>query len=37
MTGDGDIAAPGGAVRTVEVSAREDLEIRRQVLEVLGE
>lgn len=35
-TGDGDISAPGAAVRTVVVTAREDLEIRRQVLEVLG-
>lgn len=33
--GDGDISAPGAAVRTVVVTAREDLEIRRQVLEVL--
>jgi acetate kinase len=33
---DGDISADGAAVRTVVVTAREDLEIRRQVLEVLG-
>jgi acetate kinase len=35
-TADADISAPGAAVRTVVVTAREDLEIRRQVLEVLG-
>ena len=35
-TGDAEISAPGAAVRTVVVTAREDLEIRRQVLEVLG-
>ncbi|WP_409333118.1 acetate/propionate family kinase [Trujillonella humicola] len=34
-TGDADIGAPGAAVRTVVVTAREDLEIRRQVLAVL--
>lgn len=34
-SGDGDISAPGAALRTVVVTAREDLEIRRQVLEVL--
>ena len=33
---DGDISADGATVRTVVVTAREDLEIRRQVLEVLG-
>jgi acetate kinase len=35
-TADGDISAGGAAVRTVVVTAREDLEIRRQVLEVLA-
>lgn len=35
-TGDADISAAGAAVRTVVVTAREDLEIRRQVLAVLG-
>ena len=35
-TGDADISAVGAAVRTVVVTAREDLEIRRQVLAVLG-
>jgi len=35
-TGDADISVPGAAVRTVVVTAREDLEIRRQVLAVLG-
>jgi acetate kinase len=35
-TGDAEISASGAAVRTVVVTAREDLEIRRQVLEVLG-
>ncbi|MGY1631156.1 acetate/propionate family kinase [Geodermatophilus sp. SYSU D01186] len=34
-TGDGEITAPGAAARTVVVTAREDLEIRRQVLAVL--
>jgi acetate kinase len=33
---DADISAPGAAARTVVVTAREDLEIRRQVLDVLG-
>ncbi len=33
--GDAEISPPGAAVRTVVVSAREDLEIRRQVLTVL--
>ncbi len=33
---DADISAEGAAARTVVVTAREDLEIRRQVLEVLG-
>jgi len=36
-TADGDIGTPGAAVRTVVVTAREDLEIRRQVLDVLAE
>ncbi len=35
-TTDGDVSADGSAVRTVVVTAREDLEIRRQVLAVLG-
>jgi acetate kinase len=35
-TADGTIEAEGAAVRTVVVTAREDLEIRRQVLDVLG-
>ena len=35
-TADGAIGADGAAVRTVVVTAREDLEIRRQVLDVLG-
>ena len=35
-TADGDITAPGATVRTVVVTAREDLEIRRQVLGVLA-
>ncbi|MGY1605036.1 acetate/propionate family kinase [Geodermatophilus sp. SYSU D00815] len=34
-TGDGDIGAAGAAVRTVVVTSREDLEIRRQVLALL--
>jgi acetate kinase len=34
-SGDGDITAPGAGVRTVVVTAREDLEIRRQVRVVL--
>jgi acetate kinase len=35
-TADGEITAEGAGVRTVVVTAREDLEIRRQVLDVLG-
>ncbi|MGY1821751.1 acetate/propionate family kinase [Geodermatophilus sp. SYSU D00079] len=35
-TGDGDVSAPGAAARTVVVTAREDLEIARQVTSVLG-
>nr|WP_246325101.1 acetate/propionate family kinase [Petropleomorpha daqingensis] len=35
-TGDADISAPGAVVRTVVVTAREDLEIRRQVLGLLS-
>jgi acetate kinase len=35
-TGDADVTADGAAVRTVVVTAREDLEIRRQVLAVVG-
>jgi hypothetical protein len=34
-TVDADISAPGGAVRTVVVTALGDLEIRRQVLDLL--
>jgi acetate kinase len=36
-TGDGDITAAGAAARTVVVTAREDVEIRRQVLAVLDD
>lgn len=36
-TGDADVSADGAAVRTVVVTSREDLEIRRQVLELLAE
>jgi acetate kinase len=36
-TTDGEISAPGAAARTVVVTAREDVEIRRQVLAVLAE
>jgi acetate kinase len=36
-TGDADVSAEDAAVRTVVVTAREDLEIRRQALRVLGE
>lgn len=35
-TGDDDISAAGAAARTVVVTAREDLEIRRQVRELLA-
>jgi acetate kinase len=35
-TGDADIGAPGAAVRTVVVTAREDLEIAREVRAVLA-
>jgi acetate kinase len=35
-TTDGEISAPASAARTVVVTAREDLEIRRQVLAVLS-
>jgi len=35
-TSDADISAPGAGVTTVVVTAREDLEIRREVLEVLA-
>jgi acetate kinase len=35
-TGDADITADGARVRTVVVTAREDLEIRRQVQQLLG-
>jgi acetate kinase len=35
-TADADIGGAGAGVRTVVVTAREDLEIRRQVLHVLG-
>jgi acetate kinase len=35
-TADADLTAPGARVQTVVVTAREDLEIRRQVLEVLA-
>ena len=36
-TADGEISSTGAAVRTVVVTAREDLEIRRQVLALLAE
>jgi acetate kinase len=36
-TSDADISAPGAAVRTFVVTAREDVEIARQVRSVLGE
>lgn len=36
-TGDADITHHGAAVRTVVVTAREDLEIRRQVVSVLAQ
>jgi acetate kinase len=36
-TADADLSAPGAAVRTVVVTAREELEIRRQVAAVLGD
>jgi acetate kinase len=35
-TGDGDISAAASVVRTVVVTAREDLEIRRQTVQLLG-
>jgi acetate kinase len=35
ITSDADISAPGARARTVVVTAREDLEVRRQVLAVL--
>ena len=35
-TGDADISAPGARVATVVVTAREDLEVARQVRAVLG-
>jgi len=35
-TADGEISRQGAVVRTVVVTAREDLEVRRQVLDVLG-
>ena len=35
-TADAEISAPGASVRTVVVTAREDLEIRSQVLDVLA-
>jgi acetate kinase len=34
-TGDADVSAPGAAVRTVVVTAREDLEIARQVADLV--
>lgn len=36
LDGEGDVGAPGAAARTVVVAAREDLEIERQVRELLG-
>ena len=35
-TPDADVSAPGAAVRTLVIAAREDLEIARQVREALG-
>ncbi|TKJ24839.1 acetate/propionate family kinase [Blastococcus sp. CCUG 61487] len=35
-TGDADVSADGAVARTVVVTSREDLEIRRQVLELLA-
>ena len=35
-TGDMEISAPGAAVRTVRITAREDLEIARQVRGLLA-
>ena len=35
-SGDTDISAQGAAVRTLRITAREDIEIARQVREVLG-
>jgi acetate kinase len=35
-TGDREIGAPGGPVRSLVIAAREDLEIARQVRQVLG-
>ena len=36
VTGDGEISAAGASVRTLVVTAREDLEISRQVRDLLG-
>ncbi len=36
VSGDTEVTAPGAAARTVVVVSREDLEIRRQVLELLA-
>lgn len=36
LDGEGDIGAPGATARTVVVAAREDLEMERQVRELLG-
>jgi acetate kinase len=33
---DGEIGEPGGAVRTLVVAAREDIEIARQVRALIG-
>jgi acetate kinase len=33
--GDADITGPGAATRTVVITARQDLEIRRQVVAIL--
>jgi acetate kinase len=35
-TGDGDVSAAGAAVRTLVVTAREDVEIARQIRRVLA-
>jgi acetate kinase len=35
-TTDADVSAPGAGVRTVVVTAQEDLEVAREVTRVLG-
>ena len=36
VRGDGEIGTPGARVRTLVIGAREDLEIVREVRQVLG-